>query len=181
MTAPVPALRRRPSTTGRATAAAAAPRRRSAPARPASREPVRPELRVVEAPARSSRAPLAVAMAVVVLFGALFANAMFHSVLVSGQERLDTLNLRVEQEQARNQRLRLKVADLESPLRIVRAAERDGMVWPGTITWVQPRGRDGSSVSSTSTRSSDGTTTGSGTDERAAGGASTGSTAPEGR
>ena len=48
--------------------------------------------------------------ALLALFLALFTNAVAHSVLVSGQERLDGLNASVEQEQADNQRLHLRAA-----------------------------------------------------------------------
>ena len=91
--------------------------RHAAPARS------RPDLRVVgRRPGADPGAPGArLAAGLLALFLALFTNAVAHSVLVSGQERLDGLNARVEQAQAENQRLHLEAAELESPSHIVEA------------------------------------------------------------
>ena len=67
---------------------------------------------------------------------------------MSSQVRLDALERQVVDAQARHQALRLEVATLEAPERVVSAAtERLGMVPPETITYVQPVPRD--AVSST--------------------------------
>lgn len=106
---------------------------------------------MVEPAPRRSRAALLTAVAVIVVFGALFLNAVFHTVLVSGQQELDTLNREVEVSQQRNQRLRLRAAGLASPTRIVAAASRDGMVVPDRTSWLSAR-PDGSAIGSTSER-----------------------------
>jgi hypothetical protein len=78
------------------------------------------------------------------LFLALFGNAVAHSVLVAGQERLDGLTAELEQEQARNQRLHLRAAALESPERIVEAAKDLGMVPAEKTEWLNPNDSSGS-------------------------------------
>lgn len=97
----------------------------------------RAELRVVqEAKQRSRSRQLACAAVLVVMFGALLASAVFHSVLVSGQQRLDRLDQRVGERQNSLSRSQLRVAELSSPSRIVAAAKRSGMVVPGHTTWL---------------------------------------------
>ena len=84
--------------------------------------------------------------AVVILTGAfvvvsLFALAAFHAMLASGQAQLDRLEQRVSDAQARYESLRLDVAELEAPSRIVRdAQERLGMVPPPDVTYLSPSG-----------------------------------------
>lgn len=70
---------------------------------------------------------------------ALFALAAFHAMLASGQAQLDQLESRVSDAQARYESLRLDVAELEAPNRIVREAqERLGMVPPPDVTYLTP-------------------------------------------
>jgi cell division protein FtsB len=70
---------------------------------------------------------------------ALFALAAFHAMLASGQAQLDQLESRVGDAQARYESLRLDVAELEAPDRIVREAqERLGMVPPPGVTYLTP-------------------------------------------
>jgi cell division protein FtsL len=114
-----------------------APRR--APASRPERAP-RPELRVVDAAALpTSRALTRV---VTVLAGLLAAAGLFlvvclHVLLTQGQADLDSLRARAEAESARNRRLRVQVAELESPSRIVSAArERLSMVPPATVIYL---------------------------------------------
>lgn len=120
-----------------------APRReakpRSAPAR-------RPDLRVVGERTRRGRAGVVAALVVIGMFVALFCSAVLHTVLVSGQHRLDGMQSKIEVRQAQNHRLRLRADKLESSGRIVEAATRDGMVRPDRITWLAPppAGADGS-------------------------------------
>lgn len=76
--------------------------------------------------------------AVLVVIG-LFALAASHAMLASGQARLDDLNREVDDAQARYQSLRLDIAELEAPDRIVREAqERLGMVPPPDVTYLSP-------------------------------------------
>ena len=71
----------------------------------------------------------------------LFALVASHVVLTQGQFRLDRLRSRATAEEARYQRLRLQVAELESPSRIVATAqERLGMVPPPSVTYLSPTG-----------------------------------------
>jgi len=75
---------------------------------------------------------------VLLVFG-LFALAASHALLASGQAKLDALNAEVDDAQARYQSLRLDVAELEAPDRIVREAqERLGMVPPPEVTYLSP-------------------------------------------
>jgi cell division protein FtsL len=72
------------------------------------------------------------------LFGGLFGVAVSHALLIEGQLRLDRLDQQVAEEQARYERLRLDVAELESPERILTDAQEMGMVPPQDVTWLTP-------------------------------------------
>ena len=123
----------------------------------------RPDLRVVGRATRQRRTGVRLAAGVLALFLALFGNAVAHSVLVSGQERLDGLNARVEQQQAENQRLHLRAAALESPNRIVEAAKDLGMVPPAQTEWLAPD-HDGGVASATDSSGGGGSSTPAGND-----------------
>lgn len=119
-------------------ALAAAPVSRPA-ARPAPDERGR-HLRVV-APAERVRRRLTPALGVVLtagLFALLFAVAIAHTLLVQGQIRLDAIDASLATEQARYQELRNEVAAMESPARIVGAAQELGMVIPDDLVYLQP-------------------------------------------
>ena len=135
----------------------AAPRRNGA----------RPDLRVVGRPERRRSTGARLVAGLVALFLALFTNAVAHSVLVSGQERLDRLTTEVEQAQLRNQQLQLQAAALEAPDRIVEAAKDDGLVPAQQTEWIGP-GDDPGEITST-TDDDSGTTGSSDVDELAAG------------
>lgn len=98
----------------------------------------RPALRLVDGRAdarRGRRSPLLAAAIVAVL--ALFGVVVCHALLVPGQVRLDGVEVAVTEQQARYQALRLEVAELEAPGRIVAEAQgRLGMVSPETITYL---------------------------------------------
>lgn len=124
----------------RRTAAAPAPARKTTPARipPADRRHLRPvsDARVV-ALKRRRRARAAILGTFIVMMGSLFALAAFHAMLASGQARLDVLESEVSDAQSRYEHLRLEVAELEAPSRIVREAqERLGMVPPPDVTYL---------------------------------------------
>lgn len=129
----------------RAPAASAAPARRPAPA-PAPARKLRPPLRVVTPEEtrrvdRRKRARLRIAVAVFVVVGGLFGLVASHVVLTQGQFRLQQLEKKAAESQARYERLRLQVAELESPERIVAAAqERLGMVPPPGVKYLSPSG-----------------------------------------
>ena len=91
--------------------------------------------------ARRARARMMAVLVVIVVAAALFGLVTSHVALTQGQFRLEEMRDRAEAEQARYERLRLQVAELESPGRIVAAAqERLGMVPPPGITYLSPIG-----------------------------------------
>lgn len=108
--------------------------------------PRRPPLRVVDreyrSPARRrARARLLGFLVLVVVAAALFGLVASHVALTQGQFELERLRDRAAVEQARYERLRLHVAELESPTRIVAAAqERLGMVPPPGVVYLSPVG-----------------------------------------
>ena len=116
---------------------------RRAPARPDGVSPARPDLRVVRAEelAEAERArlvrQLAVAAAVIAAL-CLFGVVVFHVLLTQNQFRLDKLQEESIERQAEYDRLRLQVAELESPDRIIAAAQALGMVSPPKVTYLAP-------------------------------------------
>jgi cell division protein FtsL len=102
------------------------------------------QLRVVEKPVRSPAQRRRLARAI--LLGAVglavsvaFALVYLHVVLAQRQFNLDRLNTQVQQEQATYQKLRLQVAELNSPQHIIATAEGQlGMVPPSGVTYLTP-------------------------------------------
>src|SRR4051812_36087890 len=89
---------------------------------------------------RKRRARLAAAFTVCLIGAGLFATVAFHVVLTQNQFRLDRLRDQAADEQARYQRLRLRVAELESPSVVVAAArDRLGMVQPLSVAYLAPQ------------------------------------------
>lgn len=118
--------------------AALAPQRRVAPG-PAPEIKSR-HLRVV-APVERVRRRLTPAAGVLftgLLFVTLFAIAISHALLVQGQIRLDDFDGKLSVEQARYEVLRKEVAEMESPSRVVAAAQGLGMVAPDDLVYLQP-------------------------------------------
>jgi hypothetical protein len=140
MAATAPA-RPRPAVRGAAPRGAAAPVRRPGP--DAAPQP-RPRLRLVDdarvkAAHRRRRTRLVLVAAAILATGCLFALAAANAMLVSGQGRLDALELKVADAQSQYSANRLKVAQLQSPDRIVEAAQRRlGMVPPPGVTYLSP-------------------------------------------
>jgi cell division protein FtsL len=101
-------------------------------------------LRVVEKPARSPAQRRRLARAI--LLGAVglavsvaFALVYLHVVLAQRQFKLDRLTTQVQQEQSTYQKLRLQVAELNSPQHIIATAEGQlGMVQPSGVTYLTP-------------------------------------------
>ena len=85
--------------------------------------------------------PLVATTAIVAVMGgflALLFVAGFKSVLVSGQHDVDTLQARLTAGREQGQTLRMEVARLESPDRILRVAKgRLGMVPPPTRIYLE--------------------------------------------
>lgn len=116
----------------------ATPSPAGAPDAPASARP--DHLRVVE-PRRKLRTAPTFFLGAVLAFGIAFAVVACQVTLVQGQERLDDLDARIAESADRYDQLRLDVAQLEAPERIVEAATTDlGMVSPPAITYLTPDG-----------------------------------------
>ena len=114
------------------------PRRETEP-RPASR----PSLRVVRRADRRPRYGLLTTIGIAGVFGILLAVVMFHTVLLQNQRRLDQLDSQVRTEQARYQQLRLEVAQLQAPQRIIDVATTKlGLVPSQGTTYLTPSGAD---------------------------------------
>jgi cell division protein FtsL len=83
------------------------------------------------------------------IFVMLFGLVVFHTMLLQNQQRLDKLDGEVSDAQARYQSLRLQVAQLESPQRIMDVAtQKLGMVPPDGTTYLTPAADDAASSSS---------------------------------
>ncbi len=109
-------------------------------ARPALRVVKPEELTRAQRAARvAARRRLFITVAIVGAALSLFGVAAAHVVIAQSQFELAKLERQSTQAQARYDRLRLQVAELESPGRIVAAAqERLGMVSPPQVTYLTP-------------------------------------------
>lgn len=112
--------------------------------RTAAGERPAPSLRLVDdrrlqVASRRRRGRALLVLSALLVVASLFGVVAFHAMLVSGQGRLDGLQQEVSEEQARYQALRLEVAELEAPNRIVEVAQgRLGMVSPTSIAYLAP-------------------------------------------
>ena len=123
------------------TDAALAPDPRPERPRPARRtgEHLRPVGR--RAPRRAPAVPILVGTGIVI--SGLFALAVMHALLIGGQIRLDDMQREVASETEEIRRLRLSVAELEAPERVLDAARsRLGMVQPAEVGYLAPAGVD---------------------------------------
>lgn len=77
-------------------------------------------------------------VAVLVVFGSMLVAAMFHSVLVSGQARIDELGREITAQEKALAQDRLELARMSSPDRIASEAERLGLVVAERQTWIRP-------------------------------------------
>lgn len=89
-----------------------------------------PALGLVEAQRSRRRLRIAGVATATLIFGSMLGLAVFHSVLVQGQLQLDRLDGQITTEQERQTSLRLQVAQLGAPARIIVAAGQQGMVPP---------------------------------------------------
>lgn len=79
------------------------------------------------------------ALCMIFIVAALFGLVAFHATIAEAQTVLDTLEEQVEGERVERDRLRLAVASLESPSRVVETAKgRLGMQEPLEITYLTP-------------------------------------------
>lgn len=132
--------------------AGAARRSRTAPKPAPKAAPKRqPDLRVVRAAATRRRRRLAAVLTTLFVAGGLFGVAAFHVLIAQNQFRLDEIEEQAVVEQAKYERLRLQVAELESPARIVAAAQqRLGMVPPPGVRYLSPAGVAGGTIAGSS-------------------------------
>jgi hypothetical protein len=100
-------------------------------------------LRVVRPRQRPARTGPVVAVALVVVFTSLLASAVFHSVLVSGQGKLDDLQGRVARARQDVAQERLALAEAQSPDKLAVAAQKLGLVVPQKQTWLATPGPNG--------------------------------------
>lgn len=127
----------RPNPRGGARSDARSPR----PSRAAS-------LRVVPPPRRAAgRRRLLLATCTVLTVLLAFGVVASHVFVTQNQDRLDRLSRRVNEAQERYEELRFQVAELESPERVVAAAQdRLGMVEPARVNYVTPPAADAASA-----------------------------------
>jgi cell division protein FtsL len=117
---------------------------------PSREEPRRRHLRVVRPDEgrglRFRLTPIASLGLIALLFAGLFAVAVSHALLIESQAQLDRLDAEAAEQQARYERLRVDVAELESPDRILAEARALGMVPADDVQWLTPEtpvARDG--------------------------------------
>ncbi|HET9770073.1 MAG TPA: hypothetical protein VFS16_04225 [Acidimicrobiia bacterium] len=80
---------------------------------------------------------LALVTTAVLTVGTIFGAAVFHVLLVQSEFRLDRINKEAAKEQVRYEKLRLDVAQLSAPERIVATAQqRLGMVVPPQVAYL---------------------------------------------
>jgi hypothetical protein len=126
--------------------------------------PTRPDLRIV--PRRRPTGAIVVA-SLVLVFGILLATAALNTMLVSGQRDLDRIENEIREGEQRNDALSLQVAEMESPARIIDAADDLGMVEPDEVIWLARRPDGGTDAQTTPGAT---VTDATSTDERADGG-----------
>jgi cell division protein FtsL len=112
---------------------------RVTPARPKVDE--RPALRVVPA-ARRRRWGILATAACAAVFAVMLGLTTFQARIAADQLQLDRLDHQVTDAQSRYEQLRLEVARLESPTRVVAAAHELGMVQPETPIYLSPDAAD---------------------------------------
>jgi cell division protein FtsL len=80
-----------------------------------------------------------VLLAGLALFASLFGLAVFHTMLVGSQSTLDRIEADLVEAEAETEQLRLDIAELEAPERILDVATEDlGMVPPGEVVTLDP-------------------------------------------
>lgn len=114
---------------------------RPAPSRPAKPAP-RPSLRLVE-PTRRRRLRIgglrfAVTSTVLAVVGVLFGAVVMHADLAARQLRIDRLRSETRDAEQVHEQLKLEVAALEAPDRIVAVAQRLGLQAASGVTFLSP-------------------------------------------
>jgi cell division protein FtsL len=101
----------------------------------------RPALRVVPA-TRRRRWGIAATLACAAVFAVMLGLTTFQARIAADQLQIDRLEGQVTDAQSHYEQLRLEVARLESPTRIVMAAKQLGMVQPGQSMYLSPDSAD---------------------------------------
>ncbi|NNN22636.1 MAG: hypothetical protein HKL80_11625 [Acidimicrobiales bacterium] len=124
---------------------------------PARQKPSRtPPLRVVRQTELVRRAARKRVRRTLVFAGFLAAMAIFGTIAARGvlaerQLELDKLSTQLSSAQAEHQKLDSKLANLESPSRIVNSAENNlGMTTPSNVTYIHPANSNVSASTTTS-------------------------------
>jgi cell division protein FtsL len=90
-----------------------------------------------QGPAPDRPLRLALLASAVLTVGTIFGAAVFHVILIQSEFRLDQINKEATKEEARYEKLRLDVAQLSAPDRIVATAQqRLGMVVPPQVAYL---------------------------------------------
>ena len=90
-----------------------------------------------QGPAPDRPLRLALLATAVLTVGTIFGAAIFHVLLIQSEFRLDHINKEASKEEARYEKLRLDVAQLSAPERIVATAQqRLGMVVPPQVAYL---------------------------------------------
>ena len=117
---------------------------RSAPApraRAHAQAKARPPLRALDRPVRQpggDRRLVAMVSGGLLFAAVLAGNVAVHAETTQGQFELERLEKTARERQAHYQRLRLEVAQLEAPKRIVARARQLGMVEAGRVSYLTP-------------------------------------------
>ncbi len=108
--------------------------------RPASTPRERPALLVVPSHVRRRRAGVAAVLGVTAVFALMLGLVAFQAKIAQDQLRLDRMERDLDEAGDQFQQLRLKVAQLEAPERVVAEARRLGLVRPGPdqVTYLSP-------------------------------------------
>jgi cell division protein FtsL len=125
-------------------------------AEPARREPDQTErhLRLVDREVwrKRNRRHAAISAAIAGIAVVCLALVALHVLIAENQFRLDHLQQQASVQQARYEKLRLQVAQLEAPARIVSAAEgKLGMRQPGSVTYLPATSLPATSLAGTAT------------------------------
>lgn len=123
-----------------------------------------PELRVLTRPERTPeaaqrRARLMVGTVVVVAALAFFGVVAAHVAITQRQFQLEQLERDGNELQADYDRLRLQVAELESPARVVAAAQELGLVQPEEVVYLTPEAPPSAAADATAVKAAEATTT----------------------
>ncbi len=98
-----------------------------------------------QGPAPDRPLRLALVTTGVLTVGTIFGAAVFHVLLIQSEFRLDKINREAAKEQVRYEKLRLDVAQLSAPERIVATAQqRLGMVVPPQVAYLMAPAPQGS-------------------------------------